>query len=496
MHRSFSAALSLAIALSAASAATAAVPPAQGAPATPSIAGQWESVARNKGGIGNIIEFGADGRVTQISAAMSDATYSVQGEWLRLFYTDEATGKVNESDTLLELQGGDRFVEKAEDGSEQSWSERIGSRESETAPLVGQWCSVFLDTLTSYKEFTPAGKAFTRMPFVVLRGTYATAFRAPGLYETSTANATAGFVIANDPVRCPVTGAVADCNAQVLDVNTGNPFIKPEKSDTWTVGVILEPLPGLSGTLDYWNIVTKDQISIGSVAGVLANPAGFPAAVIGRDPSNNLPGIPNSGTLLYVSTPFQNANTVKTDGIDLDVVWKQSLKEWGTLTTEFQWTHVFNYSQTLGGTEFKYVGTSGNYDVSSGSGTPEDRWNLILGWQQGPWNVTGTVRYVSGYDEIPYQGVSSDLSDPDTGCLGLQYAGTNCRVASFTTLDLAASYSGFKNWQIFGSVINVFNRIAPYAPAAAYGFINYNYNYAFSGGTGTQFNLGVRYTFQ
>jgi len=340
------------------------------------------------------------------------------------------------------------------------------------------------------------GVKWTVIPQVVLRGTYATAFRAPGLYETSTANATAGFVIANDPVRCPVTGAVADCNAQVLDINTGNPFIKPEKSDTWTVGVILEPLPGLSGTLDYWNIVTKDQISIGSVAGVLANPGGFPAAIIGRDPTNNLPGIPNSGTLLYVSTPFQNANTVKTDGIDLDVVWKQSLKEWGTLTTEFQWTHVFNYSQTLGGTEFKYVGTSGNYDVSSGSGTPEDRWNLILGWQQGPWNVTGTVRYVSGYDEIPYQGVSANLSDPDTGCLGLQYAGTDCHVASFTTLDLAASYSGFKNWQIFGSVINVFNRIAPYAPAAAYGFINYNYNYAFSGGTGTQFNLGVRYTSQ
>jgi outer membrane receptor protein involved in Fe transport len=66
----------------------------------------------------------------------------------------------------------------------------------------------------------------------------------------------------------------------------------------------------------------------------------------------------------------------------------------------------------------------------------------------------------------PYQGVSSTVNDPDSQCLGLQYAGTNCRVASFTTLDLSASYSGFKNWQIFGSVINVFNRIAPYAPAA------------------------------
>ncbi len=340
------------------------------------------------------------------------------------------------------------------------------------------------------------GAKWTVIPSLVLRGTYATAFRAPGLYETSTANASAGFTVASDPVRCPVTGSPADCSGQVLGINIGNPYIKPEKSDTYTVGVIWEPMPGLSGTLDYWNIDTKDQITIGSVQAVVNNPSGFPAATIGRD-TNNLPGIPNSGTLLYVSTPYQNANTVKTDGIDLDVIWKWNLKQYGTLTTEFQWTHVFNYSQTFSsGETSKYVGTSGNYDVSSGSGTPEDRWNLILGWQQGPWNVTGTVRYVSGYDEIPFQGVSSSLSDPDSQCLGLQYAGSNCSVSSFTTLDLAASYSGFKNWQIFGSVINVFNRIAPYAPAAAYGSINYNYNYAYSGATGTQFNLGARYTFQ
>jgi hypothetical protein len=183
---SFGAAAALALGASPARAAQNAVTPARAAQnaatparaaqnaATPArINGQWESVARNKGGIGNILEFNDDGTVTQISAAMSDATYSLQGEWLRLFYTDEATGKVNESDTIVELQGPDRFVEKAEDGTEQAWSERIGSRDSMTEPLVGRWCSVFLDTLTSYKEFTPTGKAFTRMPFVVLRGTYA-----------------------------------------------------------------------------------------------------------------------------------------------------------------------------------------------------------------------------------------------------------------------------------------------------------------------------------
>ncbi|MFO1306176.1 MAG: TonB-dependent receptor [Burkholderiales bacterium] len=342
------------------------------------------------------------------------------------------------------------------------------------------------------------GAKWTVIPSLVLRGTYATAFRAPGLYETSTANATAGFTTARDPIRCPVTGLGADCQATVLGINTGNPYIKPETSDTWTVGVIWEPMPGLSGTLDYWNIVTSDQITIGSVQGVLNNPGNFPAATVGRD-TNNLPGIPNSGTVLYVSTPFQNANTVKTDGIDLDIVWKYNLKEWGNLTTEFQWTHVFNYSQTLGGIEYKYAGTSGNYDVSSGSGTPQDRWNLIIGWQYGAWNVTGTVRFVSGYDEIPWNNEGASMP---TDCL-FPPIGTDatvdfqsCSVKSFTTLDLSASYKGFKNWEIFGSVINVFNQKAPFAPAAAYGFVNYNYNYAYSGATGTQFNLGVRYTFQ
>jgi iron complex outermembrane receptor protein len=339
------------------------------------------------------------------------------------------------------------------------------------------------------------GAKWTVVPQLVLRGTWATAFRAPGLYETSTANASAGYTVANDPVRCPVTGAAADCQAQVAGINTGNPYIKPETSDTWTVGAIWEPVPGLSGTLDYWNIKTDDQITIGSVQGVLNNPGNFPAATVGRD-TNNLPGIPNSGTVLYVSTPYQNANTVKTDGIDLDIVWKQSLKEYGNLTTEFQWTHIFNYSQTLGGIEYKYAGTNGNYDVSSAQGTPEDRWNLIIGWERGPWTATGTVRFVSGYDELPWSNNGASMPDD---CLWTPVNGdpiSSCSVSSFTTFDLSGAYKGFKNWEIFGSIINVFNQKAPFAPAAAYGNVNYNYNYALSGALGTQFNLGARYTFK
>ncbi|MBK9117305.1 MAG: TonB-dependent receptor [Betaproteobacteria bacterium] len=334
------------------------------------------------------------------------------------------------------------------------------------------------------------GVKWTVVPSVVLRGTWQSAFRAPGLYETSTANAYAALPVVVDPVRCPVTQSAVDCQAYVLAVITGNPYVRPETSTTYTLGAIWEPVPGLSATLDYWNIEVEDQITIGSLQATVNNPAAFPNAEIGRS-TDDLPGIPNSGTLIYIKSPYQNANSVKTDGVDLDVVWKWNLKEYGMLTTEFQWTHVFDYDQTFAnGETYKYAGTQGNYDVSSGSATPEDRMNLIVGWQRGPWNVAGTIRYVSDYTSTPYQGVPI----PD-GCLSILDS-PSCHVSSFTTLDLSASYTGFKSWQIFGSIINVFNRMPPFNPAAGYGSINYNYNYAFSGATGTQFNVGVRYTFQ
>lgn len=146
-------------------AASPAAPPA-------SILGQWESAVRNKGGIGNILEFLPDGRVTQISAAMGDTTYEVQGEWLRTFYTDEATGQVRESEVILEFEGGDRFAEKGADGEAQGYSDRIGRAVPGASPIVGEWCSLFLDMLTNYRQFTPDGKLFVRMPIVTLRGTW------------------------------------------------------------------------------------------------------------------------------------------------------------------------------------------------------------------------------------------------------------------------------------------------------------------------------------
>ncbi len=334
---------------------------------------------------------------------------------------------------------------------------------------------------------------WTIVPQLVARGTYATGFRAPGPAEFGPTSATVGFTSYVDPVRCPVTDDPADCGSGNVGVaTTGNSQIKPETSTTWTAGFVWEPTPAFSATVDYWYIKTKNQIQQPDPQAILDNPTGFPTATVSRDPTNNLPGIPNSGTLLLVLGPYQNVANVTTDGVDVDLVGRYN-SDYGKFSAELQWTHMFEFKRTLGGVTIDYVDSHGPTSLSSSAGTPQDRFNVILGWSQGPWNVTGTVRYVGPIPDLESKGQTDQ--DGDNPCLHIDLTGPSCKTPSFTTLDLAASYTGFKNWKIYGSIINVFNRLAPFDPQAGYGLYNYNFNYAQSGATGTIFNLGAKYTF-
>ena len=138
-----------------------------------SLVGQWESVARTPEGVGNILQFYPDGRVTQISASMAEADYRLVGDRLITTWKDLATGKISDVETQVEFEGSDRFVERSDvDNAGDSWSERIGTAPRQGSPLVGRWCSLFLETLTSYREFTK-DRMYNRLPVVTLRGTYA-----------------------------------------------------------------------------------------------------------------------------------------------------------------------------------------------------------------------------------------------------------------------------------------------------------------------------------
>ena len=152
----------------------AAAPEPAPAPAA-ALLGQWESVARTPEGVGNILEFYPDGRVTQVSASMAEAEYRVVGDRLIAKWKDPATGKISEVETHVEFEGSQRFLEKSDDtNTGDTWSERVGAAPREGSPLVGRWCFLFLETLTSFREFTK-DRMYNRLPVVTLRGRYSVA---------------------------------------------------------------------------------------------------------------------------------------------------------------------------------------------------------------------------------------------------------------------------------------------------------------------------------
>jgi iron complex outermembrane recepter protein len=361
------------------------------------------------------------------------------------------------------------------------------------APVLKQLelnAAVRYDHYSDYGNSTTPKLGVRWTPFkeLLVRGTYAQGFRAPNAYENGN-SATTAFTTYVDPLRCPITGAALDCGSgQLAAVTSGNKDIKPEKSDSYTLGAVWEPMRGLSLGVDYWNFEVKDQITASIPQSVINNPAGFPNAVINRSTQDVLAGIPNSGSILSVYAPYMNGVTTKTDGIDIDARYQWTTQDWGRFTASVNWTHMLSFKRTLpDGTTQEFAGMHGPTELSSSAGTPQDRGVFGLGWDRGPWTANVWVRYVGPMDDKE--------AKEDEGCLheGIQLG---CSVASFTTVDLTASYKGFKNWEIYGGVNNLFNRKPPFDYQAGYGLPFYNFNYAQSGAIGTYFTLGARYTFK
>src|SRR5207237_187122 len=127
-------------------------------------------------------------------------------------------------------------------------------------------------------------------------------------------------------------------------------------------------------------------------------------------------------------------------------------------------------------------------DTSNCAGTPKDKISLVAGWDKDAWNVTATANYRSDLKNVQFEG---DLCA--SSFANGQPAPTGCKLASFTTVDLSARYNVSKNLQIFGSITNLFDKIAPLDPLT-YGGMSYNPMDA-SGAIGRYFKIGARYQY-
>jgi iron complex outermembrane receptor protein len=349
------------------------------------------------------------------------------------------------------------------------------------------------DHYSNFNSTTPKlGAKWTPFKSFALRGTYTEGFRAPGVAESNLSSQSTGNSSVADPVRCPnnkpAPGATSvDCQITIGAVKVGNPNLQPEKSKGYTLGMVWDPLNDTNMSLDAWKIRRSNEINPLSYV----EAATLPTAI---RLDNNLIGadgrtIPNSGTLLVTTAPYQNSSYTEVKGIDLDVKQRLRLGAYGKATINLVWSHVASWVRADKSQTFQFAGTHGNCDTSDCAGTPKDKINLITSWDKGDWNVSGIVNYRSDLKNIRYEGAPCAVAFAN----GSVAPNGACRLPSFTTLDLSTRYNWSKSLQLYASMNNVLDKVAP-LDALTYGGMSFNPMDA-SGATGRYVKVGLQYKF-
>ncbi|WP_229217534.1 TonB-dependent receptor [Massilia forsythiae] len=360
-------------------------------------------------------------------------------------------------------------------------------------PSVELNAAVRYDKYKNFSSTTPKfGAKWTPLKTFAVRGTYSEGFRAPGPAESGAQSQSTGNSTVRDPIRCPggvpaAGGATqADCAITIGAVKVGNPNLSPETSKGVTLGVVWDPLANTSFSLDGWKIKRSNEINPLSYVEAAALPT-----AIRNDNNLVVNGVvqPNTGTLLLSNAPYQNSSFTEVKGIDLDVKQRIPLGDWGRATAGLTWTHVASWVRAeKNGTRYQYAGTHGNCDTSNCAGTPKDKISANASWDRNGFGVTLTANYRADIENTYFAGDKcASLFANGSGAPG------NCRLASFTTIDMSARYNVSKNLQLYGSISNLFDKIAPLDPLT-YGGLSYNPMDA-SGAIGRYFKLGARFQF-
>ena len=307
---------------------------------------------------------------------------------------------------------------------------------------------------------------------ILVRGSFNTGFRAPTLYEIY-APAALTFTSDNydDPLLCPggtpIGGASSGvvCGQQTLQRLSGPvaaglaaDALDPEKSKTWGIGFVFEPVRNVTFSVDYWDIKVEDQIAPVPEQAIFGDPAkysakffrcsqvpGGPAPGISRDdidvclnfnPAAALVGgINPTDVIAFIDSTTQNLGELKTSGFDVSLGWRSDATAYGTFSAGLDGTYVrkYKYQREEGG---EFLDANGDYSDNA----PVFRWQhiLTLNWGTGPWNFLVANRYKSGYTD---QGGANE-------------------VANYSTFDTTLTWTG-RNITLSGGVLNLTDKDPP-----------------------------------
>jgi iron complex outermembrane receptor protein len=269
---------------------------------------------------------------------------------------------------------------------------------------------------------------------LALRASWGQGFRAPSVYAQSGAQASQPSVFDR--------GAFVFVNT----LTSGRSELKPEKSESLSLGALWKPIEGLELGLDAWRFDYTDQVVKESAQAIIDQAAADTAAGLsGTDAQSRITRSP-SGALTFVQLYFVNASSIETQGIDLSARYRHGL--WGgQASAAATWTYVDSYDIRLNASAAQVSGVGSTNLNNIGRSLPRNRGEFALGWSGGAHAVTALVHYTDGY--------ANDRS-------GI----TDASIASQTTVDLLYSRTIGVDLDLAVGVVNIADKAPPLAQFA------------------------------
>ena len=421
---------------------------------------------------------------TSIDATLSGALFSLGGGDAMLaagveFRKDgwEAVGLASNDpspalNNQIDILGGDGQAAGARSSSSNKITRDITSAFAELEmPLTKTFsvnAAVRADQYKDLDETTVNPKlAFRWQPMssLVLRGSANTGFRAPALPEIySKETERTSINTFDDPLLCadgtPAAGYTAE---QVCDLTDrfqitkvpSNANVKPEKSQSFTIGLAFEPVRGVTTSVDYWETEIKDIIGNRAITFILNNYALYADRFIRQA----------DGTLAIdaLFNAPSNVGKVRAAGIDLSLAAQTAKAGWGRLSGQLDVAYLTRWEaatpEVAGGAYQSALGfyndvvpVNPNAGLSNATRGLNHRWRhtASIAWQNDSWKVQLSQRYQS---KVRDQNLPARVTA--AGSVGAR------DVAAYEQYNLTTTWSGIKGLKLSLAVSNLLDKNPP-----------------------------------
>ena len=294
--------------------------------------------------------------------------------------------------------------------------------------------------------------AFKYRPFepLMFRGNYNTAFRAPSfnqIFNGVTESLYTGRDIA-DPLRCPggrPNPAVPGCESlerQIDILNGGNENIGPETAKMYSLGVVFQPAPLFSASVDFYSINRDDTIGVLSLQQLIDNSTLFEERFI-RD----TPG----GTLQAIDQRVINAGASRTEGLEIVLRGGADVLG-GRFGVGLDGTYLLTKKErVLAGAPFE-----DRRGIFTFSGDLGIKWkhNAFVSYATDDVIVTLTQLFRNGYKNQQLPGIANGtVTRPDL----------EERVDDYIIYNLSVGFTGIEGMRLTAGVKNLFDTDPPFA---------------------------------